>query len=336
MLVCPACGAAFLGAAETCPACAMGVLEAAEREVAPAELAVPFATGPEAVVAALSEWARVSWLRTAELDGAVLAKRLRPVWVPFWLVDVDVEGVWEAEVGFDYPVLSTQEKHANGTWVTVEVEETRIRWEPRVGTVRRRVDNVGVPGLGGQEALDARIGPPELASAGPVSGDEVLVRLADRSPAEQWPVARQRTRERVAELCREACGADHVREVFVDLVEDQAAWTWLLAPVWTTWYDDDEGRRHVVVVHGTTLRIDGRRMRSVRKGRMWAAVLAVPGVLCLGSGFPIGLVGVVLWPLLVLGVGLFVVGFILVVLALWPALAPGSENRKEMERPSAW
>jgi hypothetical protein len=194
--------------------------------------------------------------------------------------------------------------------------------------VQRDYDNVEVPGLGVQVALEARMGVADPAGRGPwtQTGGPGLVRLPDRRPEEAWPAAQAKLRQRVGDDCRRASEAQHLRELYVQLRSEQAAWTWMLLPAWSTWYADDEGRVHVLWVDGTTGRAGGPRMSSPVRGRRVALGLGI-AALVLGAGaLAVGLVGVVLWPLLAVAALLVLVALGLAVGALVPLLQPARWN----------
>lgn len=332
---CDACAAAWLPPegkeALPCPRCGADALQpAGEGAEAEPEQAVPPTVDRGAAIEALAAFIRPLWFRTADLDAERLAERLQPVWWPLWLVDADVDGSWEAEAGFDYTVRSTLEAYAGGTWTTREVPETRVRWEPRGGTVRRRYDNVAVSALTDQAERDRALGPPSTAAVPWPVGEPAWIRLPDRSTREQWPEALAAIREVVAEDCAAACAAQHIREVYLDMSAEQAAWTWRLVPGWATWYDDDEGVRRVLRVHGTSGKCSGPRLASPKKGWVWGAALASSAVLCAVVGVVIGVVGILIWPLLVLAGVVLAVGLVLGCVAVWPLVGPLRNNRREL------
>jgi hypothetical protein len=131
---------------------------------------------------------------------------------------------------------------------------------------------------------------------------------------------------------KEALGADHIDDfVLRSNLDDGAALhhTWLLAPVYTTWYRDDADELHMLWVHGATGRSWGAVMASPRKGWLWAALWAVLAALLLGASVVVGLIGIVLWPLLAAALVGGALGVFLLLVALWPPLAVWRHNRAE-------
>ena len=75
----------------------------------------------------------------ADLSPENLQQRLQRLFIPAWLVDASALASWQAEAGFNYEVVSHQEKYSDtqGGWRTQEVKEPRVRWEPRLGKLER-------------------------------------------------------------------------------------------------------------------------------------------------------------------------------------------------------
>lgn len=321
-----------------CPGCGAGAVSVAEpRRAVEPEVVVPFATTEEEVRRQLQAFVAPVWFPTRELDAAVLASRLRRVWWPRWLVDADAAGAWEAEVGFDYPVESSQEVLEGGSWTTRRVTETRQRWEPRGGRVVRRYDNVPVAALRGWDTLEARLGAMPLSPASPGSAaalGEGWVRLPDLGEAEQWPAAVEGLRARVGEDCRAAAGAQHLRDLRLDLRADAPHWTWLLTPGFATWYADDDGVRHLLLVHGGTGRVAGPRMASPARGRTVGLGLIAAATALGAAGACAGLLGVVLWILLPVAAVVLLLALVVGCVAFWPFVGPAGWNRAQ--RAEAW
>ena len=124
-----------------CPHCGAATLIPLSEElealpsVRPPEFVVPFALSDEALARGVEAFASDIPFPPEGLNAPALQSRLQPIYLPTWLVDADVEALWEAEAGFNYRVVSHQEHYDDRGhgWVTHEVEEGRIRWEPRVG-----------------------------------------------------------------------------------------------------------------------------------------------------------------------------------------------------------
>ncbi|MCG2784894.1 MAG: hypothetical protein L6461_07280 [Anaerolineae bacterium] len=156
---CPACQRVYLVEAirmeQTCPGCVKGKLQAQPALLRPEapELLAPFRYPLSSLRPALEKFVNEVWLRSEDFDTDKLLQRAAPVYWPMWLVDGDIAGHWQAETGFDYQVKSSQESYGDQGWKTREVVETRIRWEPRAGQIRRHYDNLVTPALREQKRL---------------------------------------------------------------------------------------------------------------------------------------------------------------------------------------
>ena len=150
---CPACKQVFLvrstAKGQVCPACVRGYLApqpALSRSERP-EMQIIFRKSKNDLLPIVANFVNSVWLRPVDFNQENLIHRAMPVFWPMWLVDSDVHGAWQAEAGFDYQVKSSQESYSGGGWRTREVIETRIRWEPRLGQIRRHYDNITASAL---------------------------------------------------------------------------------------------------------------------------------------------------------------------------------------------
>ncbi len=339
---CPACGRTFLvddpgrgGDEVTCPGCAAAALEPQELTVraAPPELVLTTDLDDRAAEVALRRYVRETRFACRDLDPDRVAARMRRLLWPMWLVDADVDARWEAQVGFDYQVKSSREIYRGNAWHTQEVLERRIRWEDRVGRCQRRYDNAPGPAVSDHRDLLERLGDAyDHGRSAPWTAEAVrgaLMRLPDLEPEAAWPEAEMALRSAVARDVRVAAGADHVGEFSAVARYANRHWTWLLLPMWVSHYTDDAGVRHLLEIHGQTGRVRGVRAASVRRGLVWAAVLAAAGLALGLLGGVVLLVGLALWPLLLLGLAMVCVALLFVPAALWPAIAPWWWNRRQ-------
>ncbi len=335
---CPACRRAFLAEAgrigQPCPACARGHLEPqpARMRPEPPELMLTFTRRPADLRPALEAFVKEVWLRPDDFNADSLLKRAVPVFWPMWLVDGDVAGSWQAEMGFDYQVKSSQEAYRGGQWTTTELVETRARWEPRCGEVRRRYHNVSVPALSDEQALTGLIGAYPLGEAQPYDAGAMrgaVLRVPDLPPDSAWPLAREALDRLTAQDCQTAAGAQHVRQSRLNVTYDSLNWTQLLLPLYATYYTDDSGQAQPVLIHGRTGRVGGRRLASQRKGWQLAGLLAGIALALLAAGLVLAGIGALFPPLLALGGFLVVIAFGAGIGALAPALWPWQWNQRQ-------
>jgi hypothetical protein len=335
---CARCGQAHLVSADhvggLCPNCARGRLEPQPARLRPEapELLAPFDKTRAELPALLNRFINDVWLRPDDLDAAKMASRALPVFWPMWLVDGDVAGNWQAEMGFDYQVKSSQESYSDGGWRSNEVVETRVRWEPRVGQLRRRYDNIAVPAASDSDALQKRIGAFRLDRAQAYDSaqiQEAALRAPDLLPESAWPLAQNGLRHAAAEECTKAAQAQHVRNFALHAAYESLHWTQLLLPLYVTFYKDDEGQAHPIYINGQTGVVGGLRLASAKKGRLWAGVLLAIALGLFILGLLLGLISLVI-PFLIPVAGLCILGaFPLGLAALVPALWPGQWNRRE-------
>jgi len=336
---CEDCGTVFLGVAGlVCPACGVGALEAAEAyALGEPERWVPDERGVAGVEEALRRAVGEVRYRTAELAVDTLVERAERSWWPLWLMDGELVATWRARAGTDYEVQSSREVLQGGVWVTEPHVDTRIDWVQRMGQLRLHFDNVPVEGLWRHGTWASRIGGLSGRGAVDLEGEVPMgvIRLPDRAPRDVRGDAVATLHRAARARLQAALGCDHVDDVTFEGPVEQEHWTWLLVPVWTTHYVDDAGEHRMLWISGVTGRVWGPRMASVRKGLLWATLWALLGLGLLAGSAVVGLVGIVLWPLLLVAAVGGVLGFLLLALALVPILTPWRHNRAQRELASA-
>lgn len=335
---CPACGGAFLlldvhrGA--PCPLCGtQGLRPEPALAVAAPEALVPFRVAREDLPRALGAFVRGAWFPVADLDLGRLVERAVPVWLPAWWVDATGTGPFELEVAFRYLVRSNVDRFVGGKWVSEPVEEERLRWEPRVGTLERRVDNVEVDARSDLDWFREHLGAWERdapAPADPASVDRATVVLPDLPVEEAAAAALAAVYARLGADVRVAAGGVDARSFHLAHEPADLHWTWLLLPAWSTWYADDAGVRHVVWVHGQTGRAAGPRMSASWK---WLGCAGVLG----GTAVALAVVGVLLavlfvWfpPVALVGLVLLVVALVVGLFAVWPLVEAWGHGRRQL------
>ncbi len=311
--------------ATRCPACLAERLapQPARLRPEPPELVVSFSSDltPVTLKTNLSRWLRPVWLRPPDLQVGHLMARLIRVYLPRWLVDARVTALWQARLGFDYQVESTQERFAEGQgWKVRRLKETRVRWEPRVGRLQRDYANLTVPALedGQERQAMARLGGYRLQEAvpyAPASLADAAVRAPSLLPDEAWPLARAALDRAVADDCQRAAGAQHSDEFELKAEYADLNWTQLLLPVYVTFYRDEGGRLVPVWINGQTGRIGGLRRASTRQA--WRLTLggAVLAAVIFGLGALLSLLKVA-----APGSALMMLGFVLAFVATLPVI----------------
>ena len=313
-----------------CPHCYLKKLTAlAEEDVqesgAP-ELVVPFSIGEDRVGVQLKSFSKGIPFSPKDLQAQSLIKRLRQVYIPAWIVDSDVGAVWQAEAGFNYQVVSHEENFAGQDWQTKEVKETRVRWEPRAGRLQRHYDNVRAPALEEIGDIRARLGSFESAEArlyAPVMLQEALVRLPNRDRQDAWPDTQPTFKELAANECRDAAGADHIRQYKWQAEFANQNWSLLLLPLFSTWYFDDDQQPQPVLLNGRTGQIWGSMRASMKRAKRMTTLIAVLAALL----FLLTIIMIFIEPSLAFLTA--VLGFGTGLVAIWPIITVSRFNREQ-------
>lgn len=333
---CPLCHSAHVAppdvALVTCPACLRAAVsrepERMRRE--PPEKVIPFAIDKQQANESLAGWARGVWFRPTEMRADLLLSRVRPYYLPMWLVDADIEAVWQAEMGYDYEVASYRERYEAGGWQSEQITETRIRWEPRVGRLRRHYDNVAVPAMETHDEWMTRLGGYDYRAQrpyGPHAIERGVVRVADHDPQAAWPDAEHVLGRTASIECKSASEADHVRNWAMQARYEDLHWTQMLVPAYVTYYRDGE-QSYPVWVNGQNGTVYGLKHLSQSKATATSLVIGALAALAFLIGVVLALVGAVLVAPLVIGVLLIILGVLLGLAAPVPAIWVWIRNRR--------
>ncbi|MCC6148187.1 MAG: hypothetical protein IT308_11545 [Anaerolineaceae bacterium] len=315
-----------------CPYCARGKIEEQPAPVRqdPPELLLPFRLGQTELRNVYAQFTSGVWLSPDDFNPDALFRRTLPVFWPMWLVDSDIAGNWQAEMGFDYQVKSSVEAYHAGRWVTQPKIETRIRWETRVGTLERRYDNVTIPALEDHAKITASLGVYPLEKTKPYQTEDAggaFIRLPDLENEDLWQPAQKGLNQQAEKECRDASGAQHSRNFSIQAEYRDQHWSQLLLPMFVTYYSGDNNEIYPVLINGQTGQIHGIRAASQKKGWLWAGISAG---LAIGL-FILGLILSAIPPITLIGMVFIILAFLLGVFAILPAVWPWQWNRKQKQ-----
>ncbi len=339
-IACEACNSTFLleQPPSNCPYCGQKSIAPLANEAMhlahtqPPELTIPFLIKEEQVAQKLQAFSKRFWFAPSDMTLAHLRERTRPFFLPMWLVDSDATAQWGAEMGFDYDVVSHREKYRSGKWETEQIIRTQIRWEARVGTVERRYDNHPAPALEEHDALRQKIGAFKSRHARPFSPNDIkgrAIRLPDRAPEDAWTEAEASIKTAAIDQCRQASAAEHIRDFKWAAQFSNKEWTQLLLPVYTTYYQDDDGRTHPLIIHGQNGRLHGMRRASSKKAKRWSITIAAIALLTLCLSMIVGAISLAAEEaILPFAVIIFFGGMIIAMAALIPFIIVWYVNSK--------
>ena len=339
---CPHCKRVFLVPSDQvgalCPLCRTGQLESQPARIRPGipEKWLPFTISRDRLQRIYQEFVAGVWIKPQDFTPETLVSRTKPLFWPLWLVDATLEGHWQMEAGFDYQVESTKEFYQNDSWVSRKQIEDRIRWEPRLGEINTRVDNIPAPALEDHRNRFAMTGDYPLQNMHNVDLANLgkdPVECPDLPPENAWPLAKPHLDQAAGEICCQAAGAQHQQNFAIRADYTNRNWTQYLLPIYTTHYLDDEGQPQVLVINGQTGTIQGPRLASRKRGRQIAGIMAAVA----GGLLFLALVGLLLTtvfpPAGVLGALIGVVAFGVGIGAIIPAVWPAQWNRKQEDGP---
>ncbi len=341
-LACERCNWSYLAPEgsqpKRCPYCLRGALApVAQSEnllVYPPEMALPFTVQALTLRTRIEAFADKIPFAPKDLSAQNLRARLKGIYLPAWLVDAEMQALWQGEVGFNYEVVSHQDSFDDGAggWRSREVKRTRQRWEPRVGRLARTYHNIPAPALDEEAALRQKVGDYKLEDAQayqPTMLGKGLVRLPNRSPDDAWPDAIPNLHAAATEECRRAASADHARDFRWNANYANQNWTHLLLPLYVTYYLDDDNVPQRVLIHGQTGRVNGVRRASRKRANTAALWTLLAAVLIFFVGLGLSLLAIAFPPIGVVGGGGILLAFVVGLGAVIPPWIAWNFNRRE-------
>ena len=298
------------------------------------EWVVPFQVTPELLDDSINKFASKIPFAPKDLTSQNLRSRLCRLFLPMWLVDAEVQAKWWAEVGFDYKVVSHQAHYDDhqGGWSSREIEEGRIRWEPRLGRLERHYHNISTPALEEDMVIKQEMGAFKLGEAVEYQVKEIensFVRLPNRDTKDAWVEATPAIQTAAAEECRQAAGADYIRQFSWKSQYSNINWTLMLLPLYTTYYLDAEKVAQPVFIHGQTGQISGVRRASMKRGQRLSLIILVIAVLIFLLSIVLAVASVALPILLVIGVLGFAIALLTAAGAVVPIVLVWQFNRRQ-------
>ncbi len=337
---CPQCRQAFLVAPDRlgkiCPSCAKGKLEvqpALLRPEPPELIRLP-QHPPQQLIGNVEAWLKPVWLKPAELDAGKLISSAQLVYWPTWLVDCNAQGSWQAEVGFDYQVKSSQESYQGDGWQSRDVIETRVRWEPRLGELERRYENISAGAMRDQVSLQNYLGgypPGEAIHFEPAQIENAILRVPDLTPDSAWPAAQSAIQKTASLECQKAAGGQHIRNFTLQAEYHSLTWTQLLQPYYVTFYPDEEGNRQLVYLNPHSGKVSGMLRASQRKGWLWTGIAFAAGVILVILAILCFALAAVMPPAALLGLPLLLGGIGLGVFSPVPVIWAWQWNQRHKE-----
>lgn len=316
-----------------CPHCFERKLAGAEGGAPTPELVIPFGVTEARLNHAVETFGSGIPFAPRDLQINALRQRIQKIYIPMYLVDAQIEAEWYAECGFNYNIVSHQEQFSDhrGGWQSQQVQETRIRWEPRLGRLQRAYHNIPAPALENHNQLLQTLGNYDLRAARPFTPQDLhasLLRLPNRPPQDAWGNAEQAFAAAAGEECRQAAAADHIRQFRWQPQFTQKNWTLLLMPLYSTFYLDDENRPQAVLIHGVSGKISGSRRASMARAQSTALTLVIIAAALFMFGLLISAAGIIFPPALMLGGLLLVLAVMLALGAVYPIFAVWNFNRE--------
>ena len=333
---CPQCKNSHLvpleAVPERCPFCLYASISAGDTDPAqdPPEQVIPYTIPQGKLAGILERWAQGVRFRPDGMNPGLLARRARRYMVPMWLVDSRVQGSWQAEMGFDYRLVSYEDRYSDvAGWASQEIQETKVRWEPRAGEINCVYENVATAALEDHRKVMRRLGSYRMAKRVDYDPEHVqlaAVRIPTRPPDDAWPDAKAALSQLSKLECTQASVADHVRDFELDAKYGETNWTQMLLPTYVTWYEEG-GSIWPVLVNGQNGHVDGVRRAASRKAGMTSLIIGIVAAMLVLLGGILTLAGAIFPPGAVVGVALLVFGVILGLVAPIPAISAWAHNR---------
>ncbi len=298
------------------------------------ELIIPFAVPSPRLDQTIQQFAETIRFAPSDLTVKNLQARMKQVYLPVWLVDSDVEATWQAEVGFNYDTVTHEDRfdENRGGWVSRQKTDTRIRWEPRVGQLQRHYHNIPAPALDEHQRVQRQLGAYDYKQASayePKIATQSFIRLPNRLPEDAWPEALPEFQVKATEECRRACQVAHIRKFRWQADFQNQHWTFLLMPLYSTFYLDDEQTPRPVLIHGQTGRINGHRQASIIRARQMTYIIEALAAVIFTVSVILMLIGLAFPPLIVVGIIGLIIGLVISALGLIPIFMAWQFNQNQ-------
>jgi hypothetical protein len=317
-----------------CPLCRMGKLTSQSAMVRsePPELFIPVRVDQQELRVIFSNDIKGIWLRPESLNIESLVQNSSLIYWPMWLVDSNMTGNWQAEVGFDYQVRSSQETYKDSHWRTEENIETRIRWEPRLGQINRSYENITVPAVDMHDTIEKMVGsyPTENnLRYQPDNFNGSVILVPDINDEQAWPIVKSILTRSAGEDCRKASSGQHIRNFTVQADFTAQNWTQLLLPLIITSYIGDNGEPNPIFINGQTGKIGGVRLASQRKGWQIAGISTAAAIILFAISVLLITMGVTLPFMTIIGLFILLLSIGGVVFAIIAVVWPWQWNRRQ-------
>lgn len=330
-IACQNCGAQTsvppTGLTHTCPFCGSNRVlqhEAAHDQLRPRFL-IPFKVEVDRCHAIAREWLGSSWMTPQALREAARVADFQGIYMPYWTFDARTSAHWRAEVG--HTVSERYYDSSSKSWRT----RTKTVWRWESGRARQVFDDLLVTGstrlsgllLSELQDFDTQA----LVPYAPSYLAGFLAHAYDISLETAWDEARERMRAATQEACRSQASTGQIRNFRMALDFGDESWRYVLMPVYVAVYQY-EGEPYQVMINGQTGTIAGQR--PVDWTKVWLAVAAMlaPGVLLGLLGVLATVFGAVLPPSFLVGGGVLVLAFVLLVIGMIFAAITVSKARK--------
>lgn len=284
------------------------------------EAVIPFQIDQPTISRQLAKFTQGIPYPPEDLTSKNISDRLIQLYLPVWYVDTSVAGQWHAEAGFNYDVVSHKDQYNQNSskWVSVELKETRINWEPRAGYLDKPFSNIPAPALEQESKIKLQLGEFSHDKAQPYLGtgieETAYLELPNRDTDDAWVDAKAEIMNNGMELCRQACGADHIRNFKWQVEYGDNHWTLLLRPTFTSYYLDDNAKPHKIFINGDSGQLFGEKIGSMRRAQTRSLTFIIIAAIIFFIGLIAGGIGIVFPPLLIVG-GLLLLSGTLVGLA---------------------
>jgi hypothetical protein len=314
-----------------CPNCHQSEIQNIDQEISELpvirlpELVLPFQLTQKRISLSVEDFTHTIPFPPSDLNTQKLYERLRAIYLPMWLVDADVQANWNAEVGYDYQVISHQAHYDDNHsgWSSREVKEGRIRWEPRLGTIKRTYHNIPAPALEEYLDLEKKLGGFDLQFCEPFHFDlikDCLVRIPNRVTHDAWSDAKPAFQVAASEECRQATSADHIRQFSWQAEFENKNWTLLLLPLYSTFYYDDKQKPISILINGQNGKVSGIKYASMKRAQQTAAIILIVGVVLFLLSLIIAIISVFFPPTLMIGLIGIMIALIVATAATLPLL----------------
>ncbi len=262
---CKSCGAhthlSDKDVSTTCPFCgSQHVEQEGQTEGIRPHAVIPFKLARKDAYDRFEKWIKKRFFAKKAVKSVRDEERLKGVYIPYWHFNVDSSSHYHCQIGYNYTVTVTRHVMENGKSVAKQVQETRVRWESKVGLID--VDFADLLSNASEQFNSAKINalePFDFREAKPYDSGFLSGFVAERysvSLNEGFERLKPTIHSEIVDAIRRKHHGDHIRGAQLNTQYNKVDFQHVLLPIWLSSYLFN-GKTYQFGINGQTGEVQG-------------------------------------------------------------------------------